>query len=236
MSTSLQGDRPDALARFVFQGGPRYGQDLVVPLPVVTVGRGAQCDVVLPDDSVSDVHARLEYDTGGWRLTDLESTNGTTVEGVRLAPHIPTPVHAGMAVRFGGVSLLFREMAEVDLDQARAEYVPAPVPTTLKQERKGFRLPVWLLVVLAAVLFIVGMLVFRQNPAPATSSRAPAPTPTQTTAPAQTSTPVQAPAPAAGQTTTTTTTQTSAPAQVPAPASPQASAPAPAPAPARTGP
>ncbi|HET6765012.1 MAG TPA: FHA domain-containing protein [Longimicrobiaceae bacterium] len=182
MSTSLQGGRPDALARFVFQGGPRYGQDLVVPSPVVTVGRGAQCDLVLPDDSVSVVHARLEYDAGGWRLTDLESTNGTTAEGVRLAPNIPTPVHAGMVVRFGGVPLLFREMEDVDLDQARAEYVPAAVPTTLKEERKGFRLPLWLLLVIVAVLVIVGMLLLRQGvtaqpAAPATQVSAPAQAP-----------------------------------------------------------
>jgi pSer/pThr/pTyr-binding forkhead associated (FHA) protein len=177
MSTPPQGASPGALALLVFQGGPRYGQELSVTQPVATVGRAAGSDLVIDDDSVSAAHARLEYDAGAWRLTDLESTNGTTVEGVRLAPHVPTPVHAGMHVRFGGVALLFRGVRDADPEQAREAYVPPPVATTLREERVGFRLPVWVVVVaLLAVLLLVGTIVMRSATRSAGTAPRPAPT------------------------------------------------------------
>ena len=183
MSTSLQGDRPGALAVFTFQGGPQYRQELPVPSPVVTVGRGAQCDVVLSDDSVSAVHARLEYDAGRWRLTDLESTNGTTVEGVRLAPNVPTPVHYGMSMRFGGVAVLFREVEDANVDEARAAYVAPPAATTLKEERAGFRFPVWLLVVIVALLVVLGLFLFRRGATAQPAADAPVSAPAHPAAP-----------------------------------------------------
>jgi hypothetical protein len=177
MSTQLQGPEPEALALFAFQGGPRYGQELPVTRPVVMVGRAAGSDLLLEDDSVSAQHARLEFDAGAWRLTDLESTNGTAVEGVRLAPHVPTPIHAGMHVRFGGVSMLFRSVRDADPEAARAEYVPPAAATTLRDEKKaGFRLPLWLLAVIIAVLLLAGTIMFRSSARPHGTAPQPAPT------------------------------------------------------------
>lgn len=143
------------LARLALQAGPRYGEELAVLSPVVTLGRGAQCDVVLPDDSVSVVHARLEFDTGAWRITDLDSVNGTSVEGVRLASQVPTPLPYGSVVRLGGVMLQFRDAPGADPAAARAQFVPPKREATLREERRGFRLPVWLLVLLLLVALAV---------------------------------------------------------------------------------
>lgn len=146
---------------FAVAAGPRFGEQLQVPAPVVHVGRGAQNEVVVDDDSVSAVHARLEYDIGGWRLTDLDSTNGTSVEGVRLTAQVPTLLHYGSTVRFGGVRLQFREVDRVDLDAARAEYVPPKAPTKLREERRGTRFPLWAAVLLLLlVLIAVGVFLF----------------------------------------------------------------------------
>jgi FHA domain len=46
------------------------------------VGRHRSCDVVLPSPDVSRRHAQLSFRDGSWILRDLESTNGTTVNGV----------------------------------------------------------------------------------------------------------------------------------------------------------
>lgn len=46
------------------------------------LGRHHGCDVVLSSLSVSRRHARLVFRDGSWVLQDLESTNGTTVNGV----------------------------------------------------------------------------------------------------------------------------------------------------------
>jgi FHA domain len=45
------------------------------------VGRHHRCDVVLDDPTVSRRHARLVFRDGTWVLQDLESTNGTVVNG-----------------------------------------------------------------------------------------------------------------------------------------------------------
>lgn len=51
------------------------------------VGRGPGVDVVVPDDTVSKVHASVAYDraTGRLRVRDLGSSNGTFVDGERIA-------------------------------------------------------------------------------------------------------------------------------------------------------
>lgn len=48
------------------------------------VGRHQECDVVLGSPGVSRRHARLICRDGNWILQDLRSTNGTTVNGVRV--------------------------------------------------------------------------------------------------------------------------------------------------------
>jgi hypothetical protein len=50
----------------------------------LTIGRHETCDVVLSGRGVSRQHARVFFRDGSWMLQDLESTNGTTVNGVRV--------------------------------------------------------------------------------------------------------------------------------------------------------
>ena len=173
------------LATFGIAAGPRYGEQIPVPAPVVTVGRGAGCEVLIDDDSVSAKHARLEYDLGGWRITDLASTNGTAIEGVKLAPDVPTPLPYGATVRFGGVKLQFREMADVDVEAARAEWVEPEKAATLKEERRGFRFPLWLALLVVILLALLAYAIVEMAaPAP---ERLPVPVPS--TAPAAQATP-----------------------------------------------
>ncbi|HEX3690671.1 MAG TPA: FHA domain-containing protein [Solirubrobacteraceae bacterium] len=48
------------------------------------VGRHDACDVVVGHSSVSRRHARLSFRDGHWVLRDLDSTNGTRVNGTRV--------------------------------------------------------------------------------------------------------------------------------------------------------
>lgn len=50
----------------------------------LVVGRHHSCDVVLADPEVSRRHARLCFRDGRWVVRDLESTNGTIVNGGRI--------------------------------------------------------------------------------------------------------------------------------------------------------
>lgn len=85
--------------RLVAQDGTQY------PLtsPATTIGREA-CDILLVnDDLLSRRHAKIEQRGDTWVLVDLDSTNGTFVNGVRLrAPHTLQP---GDTVRVGNTAL-----------------------------------------------------------------------------------------------------------------------------------
>jgi len=51
----------------------------------LTLGRDQGCEVVLHEPTVSRRHARIGYRDGTWVLRDLTSTNGTTVNGIRVS-------------------------------------------------------------------------------------------------------------------------------------------------------
>lgn len=52
----------------------------------MTIGRDSHAGILLAESSVSSQHASLEHVQGGWRLTDLGSTNGTTANGRPVGP------------------------------------------------------------------------------------------------------------------------------------------------------
>jgi len=58
---------------------------------------------------VSRHHARLLHRPEGWFLEDLQSTNGTYVNEVRLLPHRPVGLRPGDMIRFGQLTLIFNE-------------------------------------------------------------------------------------------------------------------------------
>jgi hypothetical protein len=64
-----------------------------------SIGRDANCDLSIADMTVSRRHATLERTQDGWLLTDLESTNGTRVNGWRVRGKVK--VTPGDLVSFG---------------------------------------------------------------------------------------------------------------------------------------
>lgn len=70
---------------------------------VVNVGRGATNDLILNNDTVSSHHARLAYNLNQWWLQDLNSTNGTYINGQRLLTS--TVLTTGDLIGFGEVNL-----------------------------------------------------------------------------------------------------------------------------------
>ncbi|HEY7955762.1 MAG TPA: sigma 54-interacting transcriptional regulator [Polyangia bacterium] len=84
----------------------------------VTLGSHEGNTVVLTDPTVSRFHARLELDAIGYRLTDLDSTNGTFVGGLRVLQAYLEPKSR---LLFGDAALEFaveREEASLGLSEA----------------------------------------------------------------------------------------------------------------------
>src|SRR5205085_1501133 len=99
-----------AFASFLARSGGLMGQRLPVKTPVVNLGRADYNDIVLPDPSVSTSHAKLQRREGVWVLVDLDSTNGTFVDGERVRGE--APLAPGATVRLGDVQLLFEPTDE----------------------------------------------------------------------------------------------------------------------------
>ncbi len=58
------------------------GPPVALRKPKFIIGRAPTCDLVLAYKSTSSRHCSLELHNGYWQMTDLDSTNGTTVDGM----------------------------------------------------------------------------------------------------------------------------------------------------------
>lgn len=74
-----------------------------------TVGKMAGCvDYVISDDSISRIHARFEKREDRILLTDMNSTNGTYKNGLRMQPSETTEIEPGDEIRFGNLNYCYR--------------------------------------------------------------------------------------------------------------------------------
>ena len=88
-----------------------------------TVGKAAQNDVALEHDpTASHLHAVLERFPAGWCVTDLGSSNGTSVNGERIwSAH---RLRNGDEIRVGQTRLIFRDPVGAGGSLTEAEDVP----------------------------------------------------------------------------------------------------------------
>lgn len=164
MSTPTEETPGKALAIFDIQQGPLAVSKVPIPAPVVTVGQSASNQVVLADDSVSRRHARLEFEAGSWHVTDLDSTNGTYLNGTRVPPNVATPLPYGANIRFGAVLARFRATG-LDVEAERARYTPpSSTPRVADRRASGFRFPLWALLLILVIAALAFILVNRGTP------------------------------------------------------------------------
>lgn len=88
-----------ATATLLVTDGPARGTTLALGQSAVLLGRSPSCTLVLDDDYSSSRHARIFPHEGGWWVEDLGSTNGTFVDGERIAE--PRRLDPGTPVRVG---------------------------------------------------------------------------------------------------------------------------------------
>jgi transcriptional regulator with PAS, ATPase and Fis domain len=115
VATLLDGEDGVTTARSA--GPPRPGLVVVfvasracsVPLPMSEEGLelGRTQGEVLADASISRRHARVRRTGGAWTITDLESSNGTFVDGVKVEGEITTT--SPRVLRLGSAIFLFQD-------------------------------------------------------------------------------------------------------------------------------
>lgn len=89
--------------------GPLMGKEFLIQSENFTMGSGANNDLVLADKTVSRRHCEIRLSTEGYCIRDLDSTNGTYVQGVKIqAAYLST----GSELQLGETRLVFCPLQE----------------------------------------------------------------------------------------------------------------------------
>ncbi|HQI66120.1 MAG TPA: FHA domain-containing protein [Rhodoglobus sp.] len=92
--------------RLVITSGAKEGLEIDLPEEQLTIGRSSESGLVIRDDYTSTHHARLLKWNEGWVIQDLDSTNGTYLDSVRVI--VPTQVPLNTPVKIGTTSFELR--------------------------------------------------------------------------------------------------------------------------------
>lgn len=92
--------------RLVITSGPRSGTELALGRDPITIGRSSESGLVIRDDYTSTHHARLLLWNDEWMIQDLDSTNGTFLDGRRVT--VPTQVPLDTPIKIGTTTFELR--------------------------------------------------------------------------------------------------------------------------------
>ncbi len=93
----------------IINGGPTHGRVTLVRVGRMTIGRAQDCDIVIPERSVSLRHAQLTYrPPRHFTVSNLLSSNGILVNGTRVES---AQLTSGDVISLGRVELVFAEDA-----------------------------------------------------------------------------------------------------------------------------
>lgn len=88
--------------KLVIVEGERSGQEIKLDRRELTLGRAEDSDLVISDEFASTNHAKLVLINSDWLIQDLNSTNGTFLDGSRVGTpavvKLNTPVRVGKTV------------------------------------------------------------------------------------------------------------------------------------------
>jgi pSer/pThr/pTyr-binding forkhead associated (FHA) protein len=121
--------------RLVVRQGPNTGQIIELDKSEIFIGRDIANDIVFNDAEVSRKHAQLTLEGDRYKIEDLNSTNGTYINGQRLiGPHV---LAIGEIIMFGdNVGVIFdgepaatdvTVPSTIDLGITPVSAIPAPI-------------------------------------------------------------------------------------------------------------
>jgi predicted component of type VI protein secretion system len=146
---------------------------------LVTIGRGSDNMIIINDPSVSTHHAELQRAAETYRLKDLDSTNGTQVNNVRVTE---TGLRFDDRIRFGAAEARYEpdvsglqplpQPEEITAKSAELSAVPAdftnasPFPHQ-KEEKDPLRTAIFIALAVLALIFLGSMIAVLTMHAPA---------------------------------------------------------------------
>jgi hypothetical protein len=93
-------------SRLVITSGAKSGSEIPLGSEPLTIGRSSDSSVVIRDDYTSTHHARLMIWGDEWVVQDLDSTNGTFLDGIRVTAPVHVPLNT--PIRIGATSFELR--------------------------------------------------------------------------------------------------------------------------------
>ncbi len=91
--------------------------------PIITVGRSPDNSIQIDHPSVSGHHAQLSLEGGDYHLKDMNSTNGTRVNGVNI---FDQQLQGGDHIRFGKIDAIYAS----EVSRGGGGTLPLPVQNT----------------------------------------------------------------------------------------------------------
>jgi len=94
------------VSKLVITSGPKAGLEVPLGSEPMSIGRSSESGLVIRDDYTSSHHARLMLWGDAWMLQDLDSTNGTFLNGERVGA--PVSVSIGAPIKVGATTFELR--------------------------------------------------------------------------------------------------------------------------------
>lgn len=94
------------VTKLVITSGPKAGLEVPLGSEPMSIGRSSESGLVIRDDYTSSHHARLLLWGEQWMLQDLDSTNGTFLNGERVGA--PVSVAVGAPIKVGATTFELR--------------------------------------------------------------------------------------------------------------------------------
>ena len=107
------------------QDGPLAGREFRLDRDMMTLGRGDECDVVVPERQISRVHMRIRREATGYFMEDLGSKNGTFVNGRQVQSGASVLLQDGDEIQLALCVRIVFVGAEATLPLSGREELPA---------------------------------------------------------------------------------------------------------------
>jgi pSer/pThr/pTyr-binding forkhead associated (FHA) protein len=105
--------------RLVRRQGDEKAAEYLIPRKGLSFGRSADCDVVIENPSVSARHFHvLKSRTNAYFIEDLNSKNGTFLNGTRLTPNCKVQIHPKDTIRIPGAHFLVWDERSLPLEKS----------------------------------------------------------------------------------------------------------------------
>ncbi len=116
------------MPKLIFTEGVFAGQEIELPDSSLIIGRAEEANLVLEDNEISGRHAELQPEGDAWRITDLDSSNGTALNGEMVETAL---LSDGDIITMGETVCTFRTNGAAATGAApEPEATPVPEPPT----------------------------------------------------------------------------------------------------------